>query len=86
MADKAPKMRILSTDGEVETEVADPLEQSLVIGHWHALDRVSTGDTSTIGAYRGKTAADHELEADPRKITEWLKQGDVDFETIYASG
>lgn len=79
-------MRVLTTDGVVEAAVPKPEEQSLVIGHWHAIDRVLEGNTSQIGAYRGKTAAGHKLAADPKKITEWAKQGDIDFEDIYAAG
>ncbi len=85
MSSDAPLMRILSTEGVVEVEVGDRDERSLVIAHWHAIDRVREGDTSKIGDYAGKRAAEHELEADPKTITRWAKQDDLDFEDIYAS-
>ncbi len=80
---EAPLMRILSTEGVLETEVPEPKDRSLVIGHWNAIDRVLEGDKSKIAAYKGKVAAGHTLEADPKKITQWAKQGDLDFEDIY---
>jgi hypothetical protein len=81
----APLMRILSTTGLVETEVADSDERSDVGRHWNAIQAVLGGDLSTIGDYEGVTVAGHELQTDPRAITRWGKEQDVEFEDIYES-
>jgi hypothetical protein len=78
-------MRILSTKGLVETEVLNPFARSGVGSHWNAVQAVLAGDLSTIGDYEGVTVAGHELQTDPKVITRWGKEQEIEFEDIYAS-
>ncbi len=91
------EMRILSTEGVVEAEVADSGDQSRVIAHWHAVYLVLEGNLDQIEQYHGLVIVGEieedrndtvprafALETDPDTITRWAKQGDLDFDDPYA--
>ena len=84
MADH-PVMRLLTPRGVVEVEVPEEEERKSVSGYWYGVKLVSGGDRGALKGYRGVRIAGYELETDPRLVTRWLKQNDVEFEDIYES-
>lgn len=83
---EGPLMRILSTEGLVETELPDFWDRSEVGLHWNAVQRLlDTGDDSELRPFSGQRIAGYELETDPKTITRWARQGDLDFEDIYGT-
>src|SRR4051795_5950714 len=65
----APLMRILAVHGEVEVEVPDEHDRSIVGSHWNAVQAVRRGDLSSIGDFEGERPAGKRLMTDPKAIT-----------------
>lgn len=79
-------MRILSKQGIAEVEVSDFWDRSDIGLHWNAVQRLlNTGRDDELKPFAGRAIAGHELETDPKRITRWAKQGELDFEDIYGT-
>jgi len=83
----AERMRILTpAEGHIDVDVSDPYERSLVGSYWNAVQhRLDTGTDDLLHGYAGVTIAGYPLEVDGFAIDRWAKQGEIDFEDIYAS-
>lgn len=92
----ASLMRVLSTHGVVEAEIPDKKERSVIGAHWNAIQKVLGGDAKAIQDFEGVTVHEpgekdqersttYGLEADPKRISRWAHEHDVEFEDIYAS-
>jgi hypothetical protein len=80
-------MRLLTTTGVAEVDVPDEAERSLIGAYWNAVQHLlETGDDAPLHAFRKVKIAGHELETNAKTITRWAREGEIDFEDIYASG
>ena len=81
----ADRMRILTPEGLVEIDVPDPGERSIVGDYWNAVQyRLDTGWDSELRRFDGATVMGLPLETDGRRVDRWARQGEIDFEDIYA--
>ncbi len=77
-------MRLLTTEGVVEVEVAAEDRRSEIGSHWNAVQHVlDTGKDDLVKEFEKVKIEGYVLETDPDAITRWAKQGDLDFEDIY---
>jgi|ERR1035437_976554 hypothetical protein len=85
-ADRAyMRMSVLSVDGVVDIDTRGSRIRSLVGRHWNAIQRFGvTGDVTYLRPFVGKRAGGMELASDPDLIEEYLRQGEIDIDDIYA--
>jgi len=79
------RMSVLSVDGVVDIDTRGSRVRSLVGRHWNAVRRFgATGDVSVLKAFAGKRVGGVELATDPDLIEEYIRQGEIDLDDIYA--
>jgi len=80
-------MRVLTTDGVLDLEVADEDERSAVASHWNYVDLyLATGNTEGLDDLRGLKVAGKELETDGGFIAEREAEGQLGIGDIYNAG
>lgn len=81
------RMRVLSTDGVIEVDLADPDHRSNVGGHWGAVGYYTeNGLTYRLEEYEGVEVGEGiRLETDPDAIDRWWFAGELDFLEVYVS-
>jgi hypothetical protein len=79
------RMSVLSTEGVVDIDTRGSRVRSLVGRHWNAVQRFGvTGDVTYLKPFVGKRAGGVALASDPSLIEEYLRQGEIDIDDIYA--
>jgi hypothetical protein len=79
------RMSVLSSEGLVDIDTRGSRVRSLVGRHWNAVQRFGvTGDVAYLEAFEGKRAGGVALATDPSLIEEYLRQGKIDIDEIYA--
>lgn len=79
------RMSVLSRQGLVDVDTRGSRVRSLVGRHWNAVRRFGvTGDVSVLRPFEGKRVGGVELATDPDLIEEYIRQGEVDLDDIYA--
>ncbi len=87
-------MRVVSTDGVVDVDVADEGERSLVGSHYAAVrGYLDTGRTDRLADFEGRIVVGvdpqtgevdpYELEVDPDALDDREAEGDLDIDHIY---
>jgi hypothetical protein len=83
---KAPRMRLITTQGVQAVPLDDEHDRSLVGSHANAVAQfLATGDIEPLGPFRDVEIAGHRLETDPDELEAWAAQGELEFEDIYSS-
>jgi len=78
------EMHITSTQGDVVRAVRGSVKRSLVAEHANEVRAyLATGDTSGLERFRGVRVAGVELEADPDKLDEMGRSGELDWLSLY---
>jgi hypothetical protein len=81
----ADRMRILTPDGVVEVDVEQARTRSLIGEYWNAVQyRLDTGFDSQLKRFNGMKIRGYPLETNGRAIDRWAREGEIDFEDIYA--
>jgi hypothetical protein len=76
---------VLSNAGLVDIDTRGSRVRSLVGRHWNAIQRFGvTGDVAYPRPFEGKRAGGVELVTNPDLIEEYLRQGGIDIDDIYA--
>jgi hypothetical protein len=79
------RMSVLSVDGVVDIDTRGSRVRSLVGRHWNAVRRFgATGDVSLLKPFTGRRVGGVELASDPDLIEEYIRQGEIDIDDIYA--
>jgi hypothetical protein len=79
------RMSVLSNAGLVDIDTRGSRVRSLVGRHWNAIQRFGvTGDVAYLRPFEGKRAGGVELVTNPDLIEEYLRQGEIDIDDIYA--
>lgn len=81
------RMRILSTEGVVESDLPNPYDRSLVGGHWSAIGVWSrTGRAERLWDFHEEEVGDGILlEGDWARVEEWWYFGELDFLEVYVT-
>jgi hypothetical protein len=79
------RMSVLSVDGVADIDTRGSRVRSLVGRHWNAIRRFgATGDVSLLKPFTGRRVGGVELASDPDLIEEYIRQGEIDLDDIYA--
>jgi hypothetical protein len=79
-------LRALTTEGEVELDLPNSRDASLVGRHWAAIGLLlEKSDERTLEGFRGCRVGGFVLETDPDVIEELARRGELRFEDIYRS-
>ena len=79
-------MRILTSGGVTDVELASSRARSVVGNHWNAIQAfLYTGETEQLEPYRRLRVAGHWLLTDPDEIERLARIGELDLEDIYES-
>jgi hypothetical protein len=80
-------MRILTKNGVIDTWVLDAETASMIGHYWNAVRHyLWTGDTSKLAPFEGANVNFHWLLTDPDQIDDRDRVGDLELDSIYASG
>jgi hypothetical protein len=78
------RMRILTTGGVTDVELAASRTRSVVGNHWDAIQAfLYTGETEQLEPYRRLRVAGHQLLTDPDEIERLARLGELDVDGIY---
>jgi hypothetical protein len=78
-------MSVLSTNGVANVDTRGSRVRSLIGRHWNAIRRFGeTGDVELLKPFIGKRVGGVELATDPGLIEEYIRQGELDIDDIYA--
>jgi hypothetical protein len=77
-------MSVLSTEGVVDVDTRGSRVRSLIGRHWNAIRLYGAiGDVAVLAPFKGKRVGGVELESDPDRVEEYLRQGELDVDDIY---
>jgi hypothetical protein len=78
------RMRVLTTEGEIEIDTRGSGVASLIGKHQNAVKRyLATGQTTALSTFVGMKVRGHELETRPDFIDERERRGELSFEESY---